>query len=201
METLPKEVRSDPVLRALAKKYGPVQWREPKRPFHALVVAIIHQQITGTAAASIMKRFRALYGGQMPTAKALAATPIDKLRTAGVSPQKARYLHDLATHFSSGALRERALVSMTNDDIIAQLTQVKGVGVWTVHMFLLFTLRRSDILPTLDLGIKKGFQVAYGLRALPTHAQMERIARPWRAHASLASWYLWRAADEAKRAR
>lgn len=201
METLPKEIRNDPVLRALAKKHGPIQWRETKRPFHALVSAIIYQQITGTAAASIQKRFRALYGGRMPSPKALAATPAEKLRTAGVSPQKARYLHDLAAHFAGGARRERMLADMTNDEIIAQLTRVKGVGVWTVHMFLLFTLRRPDILPTLDLGIKKGFQIAYGLRALPTHAQMERIARPWRMHASTASWYLWRAADETKQAR
>lgn len=197
MTALPEEISADPLLYALAKKYGPPQWNDTKRPFPALVSAIIYQQISGAAAASIMKRFRGLYAGRMPTPRILAETSAETLRTAGISPQKARYLHDLARHFSDGTIRERDLVTMTNEEIITQLTRIKGVGVWTVHMFLLFALRRPDILPTLDLGIKKGFRIVYGLRTLPTHAQMERIARPWRAHASLASWYLWRAADEA----
>ena len=87
---------------------------------------------------------------------------------------------------------------MTNEELITALTQVKGVGVWTVQMFLLFTLRPPDVLPSLEKKKKKGFQVVYGLRALPSHERMEQLARPWRMHASLASWYLWRAADEAR---
>ena len=87
---------------------------------------------------------------------------------------------------------------MESDDIIEHLTQVKGIGVWTVHMFLIFTLKRPDVLPTGDLGIRKGFQILYGLKELPDHARMEKLAKGWRAHASIASWYLWRAADELK---
>lgn len=184
--------------RPLIKKHGLPEKAHTTRPFHALVRAIVYQQISGSAAASILKRFKALFGGKLPTPQALAAMPSARLRSAGISPQKAAYLHDLATKCIDGTVREKNLASMSNDEIIAMLTQVKGVGVWTVHMFLLFTLRRSDVLPTLDLGIKKGFHIVFGLDALPSHEVMERIAAPWRAHASLASWYLWRAADEAK---
>lgn len=187
--------------RPLIRRYGMPAPAAQERPFPALASAIIYQQISGAAAASIMKRFRGLYAGRMPTPRTLAETSAETLRTAGISPQKARYLHDLARHFSDGTIRERDLATMTNEEIIRQLTRIKGVGVWTVHMFLLFTVRRPDILPTGDLGIKKGFRAVYRLRKLPTHAQMERIARPWRAHASLASWYLWRAADEEKRSK
>ena len=87
---------------------------------------------------------------------------------------------------------------MENDAIVEHLTQVKGIGIWTAHMFLIFTLRRLDVLPTLDLGIRKGFQHLYKLKTLPSHERMERLAKPWRKHASVASWYLWRVADEAK---
>lgn len=184
--------------RPLIKKHGLPETPDKTRPFHALVRAIVYQQISGSAAASILTRFKKLFGGKLPTPQALAAMPAERLRTAGISPQKAKYLHDLALHFSNGSIDEKKLSRMTNEELITALTQVKGVGVWTVQMFLLFTLRRPDVLPTLDLGIKKGFQVVYGLRALPSHERMEQLARPWRMHASLASWYLWRAADEAR---
>ena len=125
--------------------------------------------------------------------------PIEKMRAAGLSGQKASYIKDLAEKFSDGTIKHKTLHKMETEHIVEHLTQVKGIGVWTVHMFLIFTLNRPDVLPTGDLGIRKGFQIVYGLKNLPDHAHMEKLARPWRAHASTASWYLWRAADQAKR--
>lgn len=124
--------------------------------------------------------------------------PIERLRSAGLSGQKASYIHDLAEKFSDGTIKHRSLHRMPSEELVVHLTQVKGIGVWSVHMFLIFTLNRLDVLPTGDLGIQKGFQAVFKLRTLPSHAQMERLAKEWREHASVASWYLWRAADEAK---
>ena len=120
------------------------------------------------------------------------------LRRAGLSPQKAMYIKDLAKKFLDGTIRHRSFHRMTNDEIIEHLVQVKGIGVWTAHMFLIFTLQRPDVLPTGDLGIQKGFQLVYKLKKLPDHKKMEELARPWRKHASVASWYLWRVADGTK---
>ncbi len=124
--------------------------------------------------------------------------PVERLRSAGLSSQKASYIHDLAKKFSNGTVRHRSLSRMSSEELVEHLTQVRGIGVWSVHMFLIFTLNRLDVLPTGDLGIQKGFQSVFALRTLPSHAHMESIAREWREHASVASWYLWRAADEAK---
>lgn len=192
-----KALYKHPEFRPLIKKHGLPGPVEHASAFHSLTRAIIAQQISGSAARSILSKFKALYRGKLPSPKQLAQTPIDTLRSAGISPQKTGYLHDLAQKFGSGAIREKELAGMTNDEIVATLTQVKGVGVWTAQMFLLFTLRRPNVLPTGDLGIQKGFIALYRLRSLPSPEQMERIAAPWRAHASLASWYLWRAAESA----
>ena len=118
------------------------------------------------------------------------------MRSAGLSAQKVSYIKDLAVKFSDGTIEHRALHKMTTLDLIEHLIQVKGVGVWTVHMLLIFTLNRPDVLPTGDLGIRKGFQSLYRLKTLPDHKKMESLAKPWRAHASVASWYLWKVADE-----
>ncbi|TSC86448.1 MAG: DNA-3-methyladenine glycosylase II [Parcubacteria group bacterium Gr01-1014_8] len=122
-----------------------------------------------------------------------------RLRSAGLSKQKVAYLKDLAKKFSDGTIRHRSLNKMRSDEIVAHLTQVKGIGVWTVHMFLIFSLNRPDVLPTGDLGVRKGFQILYQLDSLPTPEEMEQLAKPWREHASIASWYLWRVADEEKK--
>jgi DNA-3-methyladenine glycosylase II len=200
-EVSKRALRKHPEFRPLIKKHGLPETRARSSAFHSLIRAIISQQISGAAATSILARFKGLYRGKLPSPQALAQTSVATLRGAGISPQKAGYLHDLAQKFSDGTVRERRLASMSSEEIVAALTLVKGVGVWTVQMYLLFTLRRPDILPTGDLGIQNGFVALYRLRAKPSPAQMERIAAPWRAHASLASWYLWRAADEAKTAR
>ncbi|MEI6864388.1 MAG: DNA-3-methyladenine glycosylase [Candidatus Adlerbacteria bacterium] len=195
------------------KEFAPLVKKHPKpeldrgmNPFQALVRSIVYQQVSGKAAATIFKRFTELFpvstkGGvnkKFPTPEAVLAVPFIKLREAGLSGQKATYIQDLAQKFADGTIKHRAFKKMTSDEVITHVTQVKGIGVWTAHMFLMFTLNRPDILPTGDLGIQKGFQIVYGLKKLPTPAQMETLAKNWRAHASAASWYLWRVADDAK---
>ena len=183
----------------LIKKHGAPDLKRGKNPFSALVRSIIHQQVSGAAAETIHARFVGLFPkGKFPTPEMVRAMPLGKMRAAGLSGQKASYIKDLAEKFCDGTIRHRALRRMQSDEIIEHLTQVKGIGVWTVHMFLIFTLNRPDVLPTGDLGIRKGFQILFKLKTLPDHSQMERRAVPWRAHASTASWYLWRVADRAR---
>jgi DNA-3-methyladenine glycosylase II len=184
----------------LIKKHGVPDIARKGKIFQALCRAIVYQQLSGKAAATIFSRFLALFPGKkFPTPEMVRKMPIEKMRAAGLSGQKVSYIKDLAEKFSDGTIKHRQLHKMTSAEITDHLVQVKGVGVWTVHMILIFTLNRPDVLPTGDLGIRKGFQVVYGLKMLPSPAQMERLAKPWRAHASTASWYLWRAADELKK--
>ena len=183
----------------LIKKHGVPDLKRGKNPFQALVRSIIHQQVSGAAAETIHARFLALFpAGKFPTPKAVRALPLAKMRAAGLSGQKASYIKDLAEKFADGTIRHRTLDSMETSALVEHLTRVKGIGVWTVHMFLIFTLNRPDVLPTGDLGIRKGFQSLYKLKELPDHAQMEKLARAWRPHASVASWYLWRVANSAR---
>lgn len=186
----------------LIKKHGPPQtsryFPTARGIFQALLRSIVYQQISGKAARSIHTRLTSLFPRKNPTPEAILKMSDVKLRGAGLSSQKVSYIRDLAQKFSDGTVRTRALPRMETQELEKHLVQIKGIGVWTVHMLLIFTLNRPDVLPTGDLGIRKGFQSIYKLRDLPNHAKMEKLALPWRAHASVASWYLWRAADEAK---
>lgn len=193
----------------LIEKYGAPRLRRGATPFQALARAIIYQQISGKAAASIYKKFVGLYSIDVttpidweskealafPTPQQILETPVDRLRSAGLSSQKAAYLIDLAQTFSKSGPHD-ALHTLENEEVIKILTQIKGIGVWTVQMFLIFNLGRVDVLPTGDLGIQRGFQRLYRLRTPPTKEKMEKFAHEWREHASVASWYLWRLADE-----
>lgn len=196
-----KALKRDPRFARLIKTHGMPRLSRGNPPaggpFRALVRSIVYQQVSGKAAASILKRFIGLFERKkFPTPKDVRAIPLRKLRAAGLSAQKASYIKDLAEKFLDGTIKHRSLHKMETADIIEHLTQVKGVGVWTAHMFLIFTLNRPDVLPVGDLGIRKGFQIVYGLKTLPDEKKMEKLARPWRKHASAASWYLWRAADK-----
>jgi DNA-3-methyladenine glycosylase II len=194
-------LKRDPRFAKLIKKHGLPDLERGKNPFQALCRSIIYQQVSGKAAASIFRKFVALFsenGKKFPTPEMVHAMPIEKLRTAGLSGQKASYIHDLAEKFTDGTIQHRSLDKMESDELIEHLTQVKGIGVWTAHMFLIFTLNRLDVLPTGDLGVRKGFQAVYKLRKLPDHKKMETLAKEWRAHASIGAWYLWRVADEGK---
>ena len=186
----------------LIKKHGPPdfsRYHGKDKVFSAILRSIISQQISTKAAAAIRGRFLELFPKSGPTPETILKMPVRKLRAAGLSAQKVAYMRDAAKKFKDGTINPRKFPKMTSTEITEHLVQIKGVGVWTAHMLLIFTLFRSDILPTGDLGIRKGFQIVYKLRTLPNHRQMERLAQAWREHASVASWYLWRVADQEKK--
>jgi DNA-3-methyladenine glycosylase II len=142
----------------------------------------------------IFGRLAAAAGGRLTPASILKLRPA-RMRSVGLSRQKTEYIRDLARHARDGALVFEELASLTDREVIERLTRVKGIGVWTVHMFLIFALQRLDVLPTGDLGIRAAIRKAYGLEALPTPAEMEAMARAWRPYCTVASWYLWRSME------
>lgn len=195
-------LNKDKKLASLIKKYGPpdlAKYHGRKDIFHSLLRSIVYQQISGAAAASILARVHALYPRKKPTPELVLKTPKTKLRAAGLSTQKVSYVKDLAKKFADKEIDTHRFPEMSSQEIIEHVVRIKGIGEWTAHMLLIFTLDRPDILPVGDLGIRKGFQKVYKMRVLPDKKRMEKVAAPWRAHASVASWYLWRVADEDKR--
>jgi len=184
---------SDPTLAAIIDRVGPcrIQYSEPT--FEALVRSIIYQQLSGKAASTIYSRVVQAVGDITP--ERLATKSPEKLRPLGLSGQKTKYVLDLAEKTRTGQVRFQDLPALDDAAVIEHLTQVKGVGVWTAHMFLIFALRRPDVLPTGDLGIRNAIHRAYRLRQPPKPEKIEKIARKWRPYASIASWYLWRSID------
>jgi DNA-3-methyladenine glycosylase II len=187
--------KADPVMRAIVKNVGPYQLEVRGAPYESLLRAILYQQLAGPAAAAIERRFLAIFGDRIPTSHELIAVTDEQLRAAGVSRQKAGYMRSLAEHFDAGALSDRRLRKASDDEVVACVTQVKGIGRWTADMLLLFCLGRPDVLPVGDLGVRASMRAAYGLDDLPSPAQMEAIAEPWRPYRSAATWYLWRRGD------
>lgn len=159
--------------------------------FEFIARAIIYQQLSTRAAATIHGRVQALCGGAV-AADPLTSLTDDALRGAGLSRQKLGYLRDLSARAADGSLDTTHLAELPDEDVTRQLVQVKGVGVWTAQMFLMFRLGRPDILPVLDLGIRKGVQRAYRLRKLPDAKRVEKIAAPWAPYRTVGSWYMWR---------
>jgi DNA-3-methyladenine glycosylase II len=188
--------RRDPVIRDLMREHGECGLAKAQRtdPFRALLHAIIAQQLSTKAAATIEGRFAALFDGR-PTALAIAAMPDDRLRAVGISPQKLRYIRDLCARTMDGTLALDALNELPDEDVIARLTSVKGIGRWTAEMFLMFRLHRPDVLPVGDLGIVKAVQRAYKLRLAPTPVRLTRLGENWRPYRSVACWYLWASLD------
>lgn len=186
--------KSDPVMRAIIEQVGPckMQFGEPK--FHSLAEAIVYQQLNGKAAVTIFKRFAALAGDPLTPAGILKLKP-EQMRSAGLSKQKTSYLFDMAERANRGQLDFSRLPDLSDDEVVAHLTQVKGVGVWTAQMFLMFTLRRPNILPTGDFGVRTAIKKHYNKRNLPKPEQMEKIAKPWEPYRSIACWYLWQSLD------
>jgi 3-methyladenine DNA glycosylase/8-oxoguanine DNA glycosylase len=162
--------------------------------FQSLAEGIVYQQLNGKAAATIYKRFAAIAGDPVTPAGILKLKP-DQMRSAGLSKQKTSYLFDMAERAHRGELDFSRLPKMSDDEVIEHLTQVKGVGVWTAHMFLMFTLRRPNILPTGDYGVRMAMKKAYNKRKPPKPEAMEKIAKPWEPYRSVASWYLWQSLD------
>ena len=187
--------RVDPIVGALIEEHGPYGPRPGDDPYAALVRSILYQQLAGAAARAIQQRWYARYtdGGRTPHPLEILATTDEAFRSAGVSRQKASYVRDLAQHMVDGSLDFDALPAFDDAAVIEALTAVRGVGEWTAHIFLLGELGRPDILPTGDLGVRNGMQVAYGLRQSPTPSQAEEIGRPWAPYRSVGSWYMWRA--------
>ena len=191
--------RVDPVLAGVIDRVGPCRL-EPRREgthFDALVRSIVYQQLSGKAASTILGRVHALYGDRSPTPAELLATSDETLRAAGLSRQKLSYLKDLAAKVESGEvpLAAETIDHLGDEEIIERLVRVKGIGRWTVHMFLIFRLGRPDVLPELDLGIQNAIRRAYRLRKQPKPKDVLRIGKSWTPHASVASWYLWRSLE------
>lgn len=187
--------KADPVLRDIIKRAGPLALLVRGTPYQSLLRAILYQQLAGAAASAIERRFLAIYEGRVPEPHELLATSPEALRAAGLSRQKAGYLHSLAEHSANGHLSHRALSRMSDDEAIAAATEVKGIGRWTAEMMLMFCLGRPDVLPVDDLGVRRAMMVAYHMRSLPDPKRMEKIAEPWRPYRSAGTWYLWRSTD------
>ena len=188
---------SDPVLAGLINRIGPmsVEKRRRGRPrgdaYGALLRAVVGQQLSTKAAATIFDRVLGIFGDRMPSAAELLDADEEALRGAGLSGRKVEYLKDLAAHVVSGELEIDRLDALPDEKVISELVAVRGLGVWTAHMFLIFHLERPDVLPVGDLGIRRAVRTEYGLDELPAPAEMERIAEPWRPHRTLACLYLW----------
>jgi len=191
---------ADPVMGALVQARGPLdedarRRGRPTEAYGALLRAIVGQQLSTKAARTIYGRLAALFGDRAPTPEELLTVNEDELRAVGLSRAKARYLRSLAEHVISGELELDRLAELPDEEVAAQLTAVKGLGQWTADMFLIFHLRRPDVLPVGDLGIRRAVQLAYGLEGLPSPLELAAIAEPWRPHRSLACLYLWRSLD------
>jgi DNA-3-methyladenine glycosylase II len=194
-----RQLRRDPVMAGLIAAAGPLRLGVvPERaPFEALARAIAHQQLHGAAAERILARFIALESGAaFPSPESVLALPDARLRGAGFSYAKVAALKDLARHSLSGVVPSGPVLAVLSDaEIIERLTAVRGIGRWTVEMLLIFQLRRPDVLPVDDFGVRNGFRLAYRLRGMPTPGALATFGERWGPHRSAAAWYLWRAVD------
>jgi DNA-3-methyladenine glycosylase II len=186
--------QSDPVLCAIIDHVGPFRMNYDEPAFASLAEAIVYQQLHGKAAATIFKRLTDLTGLPLKPEGILKLSEA-QMRSAGLSKQKLSYLRDLAAKAKSGEVDFARLPDLPDDEVIEQLTKIKGIGVWTAHMFLMFSLRRPNILPTGDLGIQMAMRRHYRKRKLPKPKQMEKLAKCWEPYRSVACWYLWRSMD------
>lgn len=186
--------KSDPVLRAIIERVGPCRMEFGIPEFSALAESIVYQQLNGTAAATIFNRFAALAGDPL-TPEGILKLSDEQLRGVGLSKQKSAYLKDLSAKTAAGLLDFARLGELTDEEVIKHLTQVKGIGEWTAHMFLMFSLRRPDVLPTGDYGVQVAIKKHYKKRKLPKPDIMAKIAKPWAPYRSVACWYLWRSLD------
>jgi DNA-3-methyladenine glycosylase II len=186
--------KSDPILRAIIERVGPCRMEFGVPQFCSVAEAIVYQQLNGKAAVTIFNRFAELAGDPLTPEGILKLTD-QQLRSVGLSKQKSAYLKDLAKKTSDGLLNFARLPEMTDDEVIEHLTQVKGIGEWTAHMFLMFSLRRPNVLPTGDYGVQVAIKRHYKKRKLPKPKDMEKIARAWEPYRSVACWYMWRSLD------
>ncbi len=186
---------ADPVIGGIIQRVGAyrMQFRDPG--FETLVRSIVYQQLSGRVAKVIFGRLLAAVPGGILTPENVLALRPAKMRALGLSKQKTIYIRDLARHTRAGTVDFAALPALDDAAVIERLTQVKGVGVWTAHMFLMFALRRTNVLPTGDLGIRAAIRKAYALPELPKPAEIEALAKSWHPYCTVASWYLWRSLE------
>jgi DNA-3-methyladenine glycosylase II len=186
--------KSDPVLAAIIERIGPFRMQYGDPTFHTLAESILYQQLNGKAAETIFNRFTALAGDPL-TPPGILQLSDAQMRGVGLSRQKTAYLRDLSEKTKAGLLEFERMTNMSEEEVIAHLTQVKGIGVWTADMFLIFSLRRPDILPVGDYGVQAAIKKYYKKRKWPKPAVMIKIAKPWAPYRSIACWYLWRSLD------
>jgi DNA-3-methyladenine glycosylase II len=195
--------KRDPVLRRLIREHGKCDLVPEKRrsPFQSLVQAVAHQQLNGTAANNILTRFKKLFPGRkFPRPEDLAKVTDAQIRACGFSFSKIKSIRDIAAKALDGTIpSSRQIVKLPDDEIIARLTEVRGVGRWTVEMLLIFQLGRPDVLPVGDFGVRTGFRVAYKKRAMPEPKELLAFGEKWKPHRTTAAWFLWCAADAAKK--
>ncbi|KAJ4890207.1 DNA glycosylase superfamily protein [Raphanus sativus] len=193
---------SDELLGAVISAHSttPPVFESTSTPFLSLARSILYQQLATKAAKCIYDRFVSLFRGGEPAVLPESVTSISAvdLREIGVSGRKASYLHDLAGKYEAGVLSDEMILGMSDEELVERLTSVKGIGVWTVHMFMMFSLHRPDVLPVGDLGVRKGVRDLYGLKNLPGPLQMEQLCEKWRPYRSVGSWYMWRLIESNK---
>jgi DNA-3-methyladenine glycosylase II len=186
---------ADPVMAGLIEKVGAYRIRYLEPDFETLAKSIVYQQLSGKAAATIFARLLAAAGNGKLSPEAVLKMRPEKLRALGLSRQKIAYIRDIAQHTCSGAVDFDSLRALPDDEVIRVLTELKGVGMWTAHMFMMFALRRRDVLPVGDLGIRAAIKKAYGLESVPTPAEVLTVGEKWRPYRTIASWYLWRSLE------
>jgi DNA-3-methyladenine glycosylase II len=187
--------RRDPILGDVIRSVGICALRRRGDPYRFLVRSILYQQISGHAARAIEGRLHASFGGRVPEPAQLRKAATERLRAAGLSRQKVESLRAIATAFDERVLDGRRLARMPDDDVVAAVTQVRGVGEWTAHMLLMFSLGRPDVLPVGDYGVRKAARDLYDLADLPKRVELEALGEPWRPYRSVATWYLWRSTE------
>jgi DNA-3-methyladenine glycosylase II len=186
--------QADPVMRAIIERVGPCRMEFSPPAFESLAETIVYQQLNGKAAVTIFDRFAALAGEPLTPGGILQLTD-EQMRSVGLSKQKSSYLKDLAAKTEAGILNFSRLPDLPDEEVIAHLIQVKGIGVWTAQMFLMFTLKRTNVLPTGDYGVQAAIKKHYRKRKMPKPEVMAKIAKCWEPYRSVACWYLWRSLD------
>ena len=188
--------RADPVMAKIIERVGPCKLAPLQPTFETLARSITFQQLHGKAASTIFGRLQNAVGPNFSATAFLKVEP-ETLRACGLSRQKLASLTDLAEHVVRRRINFKKLPDLANDEVLEALTQVRGVGVWTAQIFLMFALQRPNVLPLGDFGIRNAVRQAYGLKAMPMPAELQQIARPWHPYCTVASWYLWRSLDGA----
>ncbi len=188
--------RRDPTLGAVIRRVGPCGLEASGDPYRALVRSVVYQQLAGAAASAILGRVRARFGGRIPRPERLLAATDAELRSDGLSRQKIAAIRGVAHAFADKSLCNRRLRRMPDQEVVDAVTQLRGIGEWTAHMLLMFSLGRPDVLPVGDYGVRKGAQMLYELEDLPKPAELTSLAERWRPYRSVGAWYLWAVVDQ-----